>query len=304
MPSFFFQTYALMETLLNDIESTRCHIGIISALMERYSWDSEPTIRPNMILKHMTLQSRFREVISIFLQDSTLATLYHSAEKLHNKLCEQTRQLEAFRAELLRYDIENGDETLSNKPGISNFRSNFDHCVGCVSALIVHCVALIQATCSDTNAMEEIIREDFIFGRLVSGCALGDPIARSVHSLIWNLSEMSKEATQKMCELVENGALPCYLLTKSIFENKFRFWEQKLRCLMRMAVFGNGNTEVDLHALAMFLKICSPYPANLKKAAVDSSGFSADKMRNDGTLAGKIFYYCISRLCSCKYGLF
>lgn len=39
--------------------------------------------------------------------------------------------------------------------------------MGCVSALIVHCVALIQAACSDANAMEEIIREDFVFGRLV-----------------------------------------------------------------------------------------------------------------------------------------
>lgn len=56
----------------------------------------------------------------------------------------------------------------------------------------------------------------------VIGCALGDPIARSIHNLIWNLSEVSREATQKMCELVESGSLPCYLLTKSIFENKFR----------------------------------------------------------------------------------
>ncbi|KAM3720367.1 Auxin transport protein BIG [Dirofilaria immitis] len=281
-------TCVLMETLLNDIESTRCHIGIINALMERCSWDSEPAIRPNMILKHMTLQSFTHFISSLNLkEDFTLATLYHSAEKLHNKLCEQTRQLEAFRAELLRYDIENGDETLLNKPITNNFHSNFDHCVGCVSALIVHCVALIQATCSDTNAMEEIIREDFVFGKLVSGCALGDPIARSIHSLIWNLSEVSKEATQKMCDLVENGALPCYLLTKSIFENKFRFWEQKLRCLMRMAVIGNGNTEMDLHALALFLKICSPHPTNQKKTStVDSSNFSADKMRNAGTLAG------------------
>lgn len=42
-----------------------------------------------------------------------------------------------------------------------------DHCVGCVSALIVHCVALIQATCSDTNAMEEVIRDGFVFSGLV-----------------------------------------------------------------------------------------------------------------------------------------
>uniref|UniRef100_A0A158Q763 UBR-type domain-containing protein n=1 Tax=Elaeophora elaphi TaxID=1147741 RepID=A0A158Q763_9BILA len=270
-------TYNLMGTLLNDIESTRCHIGIIGALLERCSWDSEPTIRPNMIVKHMTQQS-----FTNF--DFTLSTLYHSAEKLHNKLCEQIRQLAAFRAELLRYDIENGDETLSDKLFTSNFHSNSDRCVGCVSALIVHCVALIQATCSDANAMEEIIREDFVFNRLVTGCVLGDPIARSIHSLIWNLSEVSKEATQKMCELVENGALPCYLLTKSIFENKFRFWEQKLRCLMRMVVVGNGNTEMDLHALAVFLKICSPYSTNLKSTALDSSGFSLDKVKNAGTL--------------------
>lgn len=55
----------------------------------------------------------------------------------------------------------------------------------------------------------------------MNGCSFGDPVARSIHNLIWNLSEVSKEATQKMCELVENGVLPCYLLTKSIFENKF-----------------------------------------------------------------------------------
>ncbi|KAK6106256.1 E3 ubiquitin-protein ligase UBR4 family protein [Brugia pahangi] len=281
-------TYALMETLLNDIESTRCHIGIIRAFLEKCSWDSEPNIRPNMILKHMTVQSFTSFMSSLNLkEDYTLATLYRSAEKLHNKLCEQTRQLAAFRAEILRYDIENGDETLSDKPRTSNFHSNSDRCVGCMSALIVHCVSLIQATCSDTNAMEEIIREDFVFSRLVNGCTLGDAVARSVHSLIWNLSEMSKEATQKMCELVENGALPCYLLTKSIFENKFRFWEQKLRCLMRMAVIGNGSTEMDLHVLAVFLKICSPCSTNLKNTfAVDSSGFSVDKVRNAGTFAG------------------
>ncbi|EJW88782.1 hypothetical protein WUBG_00304 [Wuchereria bancrofti] len=280
-------TYALMETLLNDIESTRCHIGIIRAFLEKCSWDSEPAIRPNMILKHMTVQSFTSFMSSLNLkEDYTLATLYRSAEKLHNKLCEQTRQLAAFRAEILRYDIENGDETLHDKPRTNNFHSNFDRCVGCMSALIVHCVALIQATCSDTNAMEEIIREDFVFSRLVNGCALGDAVARSIHSLIWNLAEVSKEATQKMCELVENGALPCYLLTKSIFENKFRFWEQKLRCLMRMAVMGNGNTEMDLHVLAVFLKICSPYSTNLKNtSAVDSSGFSTDKVRNAGTFA-------------------
>lgn len=42
-----------------------------------------------------------------------------------------------------------------------------DYCACCVSALIVHCVALIQATCSDANAMEEIIHEDFVFDKLV-----------------------------------------------------------------------------------------------------------------------------------------
>ncbi|KAL3998511.1 E3 ubiquitin-protein ligase UBR4 family protein [Acanthocheilonema viteae] len=271
--------YNLMETLLNDIESTRCHIGIIGALLERCSWDSEPAIRPNMIVKHMTLQLFSNFISSLNLkEDYTLSTLYRNAEKLHNKLCEQTRQLAVFRAELLRYDIENGDETLLDKPFTNNFHSNSDYCIGCVSALIVHCIALIQATCSDASAMEEIIREDFVFGKLVTGCALGNPIARSIHSLIWNLSEVSKEATQKMCQLVENGVLPCYLLTKSIFENKFRFWEQKLRCLMRMVVVGNGNTEMDLHALAVFLKICSPYSTNPKNS--NSSDFSADKGRN------------------------
>uniref|UniRef100_A0A915PMF8 UBR-type domain-containing protein n=1 Tax=Setaria digitata TaxID=48799 RepID=A0A915PMF8_9BILA len=275
-------TYAHMETLLNDIESTRCHIGIVGALLEKCSWDSEPAIRPNMILKHMSLQSFTHFVSSLNLkEDCALTTLYRSAEKLHNKLCEQTRQLSAFRAEILRYDIENGDETLLEKPVESIFHSNSDHCIGCLSALIVHCIALIQASCCDANAMKEIIREDFLFSRLVSGCALGDPIARSIHILIWNLAEVSKEATQKMCELVENGALPCYLLTKSIFENNFRFWEQKFRCLMRMAVLGNGNTEMDLHALAVFLKICSPNSNLRKLSALESSDSNTDKGRND-----------------------
>ncbi|EFO26755.2 hypothetical protein LOAG_01731 [Loa loa] len=280
-------TYTLMETLLNDIESTRCHIGIIGAFLERCSWDSEPATRPNMILKHMTLQSFTNFLSSLNLkEDCAFETLYRSAEKLHNKLCEQTRQLAAFRAEIFRYDIENGDEVLPDKPLTSNLHFNSDYCVGCVSALIVHCVALIQAACSDTNAMEEIIHQDFVFSRLVTACALGDPVARSIHSLIWNLSEVSKEATQKMCELVENGALPCYLLTKSIFENKFRFWEQKLRCLMRMTVQGNCNSEVDLHALAVFLKICSPCSTSLRNTSdMASLGFSADKVGNAGTLA-------------------
>ncbi|MCP9258029.1 hypothetical protein DINM_001193 [Dirofilaria immitis] len=260
-------TCVLMETLLNDIESTRCHIGIINALMERCSWDSEPAIRPNMILKHMTLQSFTHFISSLNLkEDFTLATLYHSAEKLHNKLCEQTRQLEAFRAELLRYDIENGDETLLNKPITNNFHSNFDHCVGCVSALIVHCVALIQATCSDTNAMEEIIREDFVFGKLVSGCALGDPIARSIHSLIWNLSEVSKEATQKMCDLVLGAEI-------ALLDAHGCDWEWQYR---------DGFACIGL----VFKNLLTTSNKSKKTSTVDSSNFSADKMRNAGTLAG------------------
>lgn len=43
-----------------------------------------------------------------------------------------------------------------------------DRCIGCVAALVVHCVALIQAACSDTTAMEEIINGNFVFERLVS----------------------------------------------------------------------------------------------------------------------------------------
>lgn len=57
---------------------------------------------------------------------------------------------------------------------------------------------------------------------------------------------------------------------------------------MRMVVVGNGNTEMDLHALAVFLKICSPY-SNLKNTtAVDSSGFSVDRVRNTSALPGNI----------------
>lgn len=58
-----------MEALLNDIESTRCHIGVIGALLERCSWDSEPSIRPNMILKHMTLQSFTNFISSLNLKE-------------------------------------------------------------------------------------------------------------------------------------------------------------------------------------------------------------------------------------------
>lgn len=51
---------------------------------------------------------------------------------------------------------------------------------------------------------------------------------------------------------------------------------------MRMAVVGNGNTEMDLHALAVFLKICSPHSRNT--FVLDSSDLNEDKMRSDGTL--------------------
>lgn len=57
-----------------------------------------------------------------------------------------------------------------------------------------------------------------------------------------------------------------------------------------MAVMGNGNTEIDLHALAVFLKICSPYSTNLKNSSVlDLSDFSTDRVRSGGTLPGNIF---------------
>ncbi|VDM95152.1 unnamed protein product [Thelazia callipaeda] len=271
-----------IDTLLNDIELTRCQVGIITVLMEKCSWDSEPSIRPNMLLKHMSRQAFAQFMSSLNLKEGyNLATLYRSAEKLHDKLCEQIRQLAASRAELRRFDIENGDEILSDTFFNSDLQSSFDRCIGCTSALIVHCVALIQAACSDANAMAEIITEDFIFGRLVAGCALGEPISCSVHCLIWNLAEVSKDAAQKMCELVEDGSLPCYLLTKSIFENNFRFWEQKLRCLVRMAVKGNGNSEIDLHTLAAFLKICYPNSVDLRvkrHIATESSSIETSGM--------------------------
>lgn len=38
----------------------------------------------------------------------------------------------------------------------------------------------------------------------------------------------------------------------------FRFWEQKLKCLVRTAVFSDGDGEVDLHAVTVLRKLCSP----------------------------------------------
>nr|CDQ02267.1 Bm2761, isoform b [Brugia malayi] len=65
--------------------------------------------------------------------------------------------------------IEDDNDRKTVRYSKTAFRNIFsDRCAGCMSALIVHCVSLIQATCSDTNAMEEIIREDFVFNRLVS----------------------------------------------------------------------------------------------------------------------------------------
>lgn len=55
------------------------------------------------------------------------------------------------------------------------------------------------------------------------GCSASNSAARAIHLLIWNLAEVNEKAMFKMCELVQNGKLPCYLLAKSIFENNFRY---------------------------------------------------------------------------------
>lgn len=53
-----------------------------------------------------------------------------------------------------------------------------------------------------------------------------------------------------------------------------------------MAVVGNGDTEMDLHALAVFLKLCSPVSANLKNGTVISSGCDTDKVKDGDVVVG------------------
>lgn len=43
-----------------------------------------------------------------------------------------------------------------------------------------------------------------------------------------------------------------------IFTYFLRFWDLKLQCLMRLAVTGNGDREVDLHTLAILQRLCAP----------------------------------------------
>uniref|UniRef100_A0A183DUK4 Protein purity of essence n=1 Tax=Gongylonema pulchrum TaxID=637853 RepID=A0A183DUK4_9BILA len=155
-----------------------------------------------------------------------MTTLYRNAEKLHAKLCEKLRQLAAFRAELYRYDVENGDTQMRDIASYSN---------------------------------------GFYTTSYVTGCALGDAIAKAIHTLIWTIAECSDKATKKMCALVENGMLPCYLLTKFVGENNLKHWEEKLRCLARMTAVKNGDTEVDLHLLSLLCKICARESSPSKK---------------------------------------
>lgn len=54
--------------------------------------------------------------------------------------------------------------------------------------------------------------------------SLGGLVGSSVHEFIWNLAEVSEEATAKMCELARRGALPSYLLAKSIMQGNFRLF--------------------------------------------------------------------------------
>lgn len=43
-----------------------------------------------------------------------------------------------------------------------------------------------------------------------------------------------------------------------------RFWEQKLRVLIRMATSGHGDTEIDLHAIVVLLQLAKANPRTTK----------------------------------------
>ncbi|VDM43637.1 unnamed protein product [Toxocara canis] len=193
-------TKAQTVALLRDIEADRCEIGILVTLMEKESWNSEPIMRPNMLLKHITPE-RFRQfmVDMHFDEGLSLSVLYNKAEQLHKNLINQTKRLAALRAEMFRYDVENGDAELADIPVPTGFY---------------------------TDSLK--------------------------------LAEVSEEATEKMCQLAFKNQFPAYLLARPILEDNFRFWDTKLRCLMRLAITGNGDGEVDLHTIAVLRKLCSP----------------------------------------------
>lgn len=67
-----------------------------------------------------------------------------------------------------------------------------------------------------------------------------------------------------------------------------RFWEQKIRCLLRMAAVGSASAEVDLHLIAVFLKICSPNSVNQKKTTAENVP-SCNKTKNTNVLTGNAF---------------
>ncbi|MFH4977697.1 hypothetical protein AB6A40_004406 [Gnathostoma spinigerum] len=249
-----------MKALLKDIESTRCELSIVHKFMEKCCWESDPGIRPSMLLQHVTSEALTQFMASMRLDEGvSLSSLYKLAETIQGELQGQTRQLIALRSEASRYDFEVNDSMNSEVLFATGCYSSSDQCVGCISTLVVHCITLIEAICSNNSLMEEIIGESFLFSRLVVGCSLGWKISQAVQSLMWNLSETSEEATYKICTLVEQGALPAHLLSKSILSGNFRFWEQKLRCLIRMSVAGSNETsEVDLHAISALLKLCFP----------------------------------------------
>lgn len=51
----------------------------------------------------------------------------------------------------------------------------------------------------------------------------------------------------------------CYVLFFSCSFKLFsRHWEQKLKCLVRTAILGDGDGEVDLNAIKVLRKLCSP----------------------------------------------
>uniref|UniRef100_A0A0M3HTT2 UBR-type domain-containing protein n=1 Tax=Ascaris lumbricoides TaxID=6252 RepID=A0A0M3HTT2_ASCLU len=245
--------------LLRDIESERCEIAMLVTLMEKESWESEPVMRPNMLLRHIS-QERFRQFMieMRFDEGLTLAMLYNKADQMHKNLINQTRRLAALRAEMHRFDVENGDAELIDLPISTGFYTDSLNCFGCQSALFIHCIALLQAVCSDSQVLETLVSDERFFARLVESCAISDMMANSVHLFIQKVAEVSEEATQRMCQLALRNQFPAYLLAKPILDGHLQFWDLKLQCLMRLAVTGNGDREVDLHTLAILQRLCAP----------------------------------------------
>ncbi|VDK44653.1 unnamed protein product [Anisakis simplex] len=243
--------------LLKGIETDRCEIAILVELMEKESWTCEPNMRPNVLMRHVS-RERFIQFMVEMDDSLNLQSLYNKAEQLHKNLINQTRRLVALRTEMYRYDVENGDAELTELPIATGFYSDSSNCYGCQSALVIHNIALLQAVCSEPKIMDTFINDSHIFSLLVNACSINDKIAHSIHVLIQKLAEVSEQATQTMCQLALKNQFPAYLLARPILEENFRFWDIKLRCLMQLAITGNGDSEVDMHAISVLRKLCSP----------------------------------------------